>query len=51
VKFTTLDARQLGFKTTLIENASRGVNLKPGDVERAIEEMRQANVNMIELNH
>ena len=33
VKFTALDARQLGFKTHLIEDACRGVNLKPGDVD------------------
>jgi len=39
VKFTALDAVQLGFKTHLYANASRGVNLKPGDVDRAIEEM------------
>jgi nicotinamidase/pyrazinamidase len=39
VKCTALDAVQLGFETFLIEEACRGVNLKPGDVERAIEEM------------
>src|SRR3954463_11864891 len=47
VKFTALDARQLGFITWLIEDASRGVNLKPGDVERAIEEMRRAGVTVV----
>jgi nicotinamidase/pyrazinamidase len=47
VKFTALDARQLGFDTHLIEDASRGVNLQPGDVDRAIEEMRTAGVNII----
>jgi nicotinamidase/pyrazinamidase len=46
VKFTALDARQLGFNTFLIEDASRGVNLKPGDVARAIEEMRGAGVRV-----
>ena len=44
MKFTALDAAGLGFKTTLIEDACRGVDLKPGDVERAIEEMKQAGV-------
>jgi nicotinamidase/pyrazinamidase len=44
VKFTALDARQLGFETYLIEDASRGVNVKPGDVARAVEEMRAAGV-------
>jgi nicotinamidase/pyrazinamidase len=44
VKFTALDARALGFNTFLIEDASRGVNLKPGDVEAAVEEMARAGV-------
>lgn len=42
VKFTVLDALDLGFQTSLIEAGCRGVNLQPGDVERAIEEMKQA---------
>jgi len=42
VKFTVLDAVQLGFKTHLIADASRGVNLKPGDVAAAVDEMKQA---------
>jgi nicotinamidase/pyrazinamidase len=46
IKFTALDARQLGFETFLIEDASRGVNVKPGDVARAVEEMRRANVQI-----
>ncbi|HWE97679.1 MAG TPA: bifunctional nicotinamidase/pyrazinamidase [Tepidisphaeraceae bacterium] len=46
VKFTALDARSLGFKTFLIEDASRGVNLKPGDVEAAVEEMARAGVTV-----
>ena len=46
VKFTALDARELGFNTFLIEDASRGVNLRPGDVDRAIEEMRRAGVRI-----
>jgi len=46
IKFTALDARQLGFKTHLIEDACRGVNLQPGDVERAVEEMRAAGVGI-----
>jgi nicotinamidase/pyrazinamidase len=44
VKFTALDARGLGFETILIEDACRGVDLKPGDVARAIKEMKQAGV-------
>jgi nicotinamidase/pyrazinamidase len=46
VKFTALDATQLGFETTLIQDASRGVNLRHGDVDRAVEEMRTAGVRI-----
>lgn len=48
VKFTALDARQLGFETFLIEDASRGVNLQPGDVRRAVEEMKAAGVHIVQ---
>jgi nicotinamidase-related amidase/8-oxo-dGTP pyrophosphatase MutT (NUDIX family) len=47
VKFTALDAVQLGFKTFLIQDACRGVNLKPGDTNTAIEEMRRAGVRIM----
>jgi nicotinamidase/pyrazinamidase len=46
VRFTALDARRLGFSTHLISDACRGVNLQPGDVEHAIDEMRQAGVRV-----
>ena len=44
VKFTALDAVGAGFKTHLIEDASRGVNIRPDDVKNAIAEMTQAGV-------
>ena len=44
VKATALDAAQLGFKTHLVEDGCRAVDLRPGDVTRAIKEMRQAGV-------
>jgi nicotinamidase/pyrazinamidase len=44
VKFTALDAAQLGFKTYVIEDASRGVNLQPNDVQKAIAEMNRAGI-------
>jgi len=47
VKFTVLDALQLGFDTYLIEDACRGVNLQPGDVPRAVEEMRAAGAHIV----
>lgn len=47
VKFTVLDAVGLGFRTHLIEDACRGVELQPGDVERAIDEMKAAGVRIV----
>jgi nicotinamidase/pyrazinamidase len=47
VKFTALDARQLGLNVSLIQDACRGVNLKTGDVDRAIDEMRNAGVRIV----
>ncbi len=41
VKFTTFDAIDEGFHTALALDACRGVNLQPGDVEQAIQEMKQ----------
>jgi nicotinamidase/pyrazinamidase len=47
VKFTALDARALGFRCFLLADGSRGVELKPGDVERAVAQMREAGVEVI----
>ncbi|WP_367388907.1 bifunctional nicotinamidase/pyrazinamidase [Lewinella sp. LCG006] len=47
VKFTALDALGLGFRTYLIEDASRGVNLSPGDVDKAVAEMAEKGVSVI----
>lgn len=47
VKFSALDACKLGFKTYVIEDACRGVNLKTGDSADAIEEMREAGAEII----
>lgn len=42
VKFTALDALSLGLRTTVIEDGCRGVELAPGDVARALTEIRAA---------
>ncbi|EOZ98510.1 Nicotinamidase [Indibacter alkaliphilus LW1] len=39
VKFTVLDGIDEGFKTYLIQDATRAVNVKEGDFEKALEEM------------
>jgi nicotinamidase/pyrazinamidase len=47
VKFTALDARAQGFATFLVEDGSRGVELRPGDVARALDELRAAGVTVL----
>ena len=46
VKFTALDAVCEGFQVTLALAASRGVNLLAGDVDKAVEEMRGAGIDI-----
>src|SRR5712664_1603411 len=48
VKFTALDAVQFGFKTLLVQDASRGVNLHSDDASKAVEEMKQAGVVILQ---
>ena len=42
VKYSTLDARQLGLKTHVIVDGCRGIELEPGDISRALDEMKRA---------
>ena len=44
MKFTVLDARTLGYETILIVDGCRGGDLKPGDCDRAISEMKATGV-------
>ncbi len=47
VKFTALDAASLGYKTTLILDGCRGVELKKGDIVNALKELCEANVSLV----
>ena len=47
VKHTILDGLKRGFKAVLLEDAVRGVNLRPGDSERAITKMIRAGAEKI----
>jgi len=47
VKFTALDAVQEGFKTYLIKDATKGVNLQPNDVDQAIADMKTVGVKVV----
>lgn len=48
VKATALDARRLGFAVTLHLNATRAVEVEPGDAERAIAVLREAGVQLVD---
>ena len=48
VKFTTLDALQLGYRVRVELAGCRGVDLQPGDVDAAVREMRDAGVEIID---
>jgi nicotinamidase/pyrazinamidase len=47
VKFTALDARNLGFGVTLIIDGCRAVNVQPDDGQNAIEEMIKAGCKLV----
>jgi nicotinamidase/pyrazinamidase len=42
VKYSALDARQLGLNTHVIVDGCRGIELNPGDINRALDEMKRA---------
>jgi nicotinamidase/pyrazinamidase len=47
VKHSAISASQKGFRTYLVEDAVRGLNAKPGDVDRAVIEMIKSGVILI----
>ena len=47
VLWSARDAVNLGFQTHVIRDACRGVDLKPGDIDRAFNEMRDAGVDVV----
>ncbi|MGI9166971.1 MAG: nicotinamidase [Pyrinomonadaceae bacterium] len=48
VKNTVLDAVKLGLRVKALQDAMRAVELRPGDGERAIEEMRASGAEIVE---
>jgi nicotinamidase/pyrazinamidase len=48
VKFTALDAQSLGFKTYVLTDATRAVNLHPEDGKLALEALRGAGITCLE---
>lgn len=47
VKYTVLDALQLGWKVFVVREACRGVNLHPQDTENALLEMERAGAHLV----
>jgi nicotinamidase/pyrazinamidase len=47
VKGTALDALKLGFRAVLVTAGIRGVDVHPGDCQRAMNEMREAGVEIV----
>jgi nicotinamidase/pyrazinamidase len=47
VKFTALDAVDLGFRTRLLTEGIRGVELKPGDCAQAIAQMQERGITLV----
>ncbi len=46
VKATALDARKLDYPVRVFLDGCRGIDLKPGDIDRAVEEMKRFGVVM-----
>ena len=47
VQFTALDGVREGFKTYLVEDGCRGVNLSPSDVQNAVTAMKTAGIQIV----
>ncbi|ACS85760.1 bifunctional nicotinamidase/pyrazinamidase [Musicola paradisiaca] len=51
VKYTVLDALELGYQTEVLVDGCRGVNLHPNDSQNALNEMSQRGATLIDLAH
>ena len=48
VKYTALDSADLGYHTYVIADATRAVNLEDGDFEKALKEMKEKGIHIIQ---
>jgi nicotinamidase/pyrazinamidase len=46
IKQTALDGLRQGFEVVVLEDAVRGVNLKPGDARQALDDMKRAGAEL-----
>ena len=51
VKYSALDARHLGLSTYVILDGCRGIELKPGDIGRALDEMKRVGAVLLQSSH
>lgn len=49
VRASVLDALQRGFEVQILRDAVRGVDVQPGDSERALQEMQQKGASIVSL--
>jgi nicotinamidase/pyrazinamidase len=47
VKYSALDAQRLGLTTHVVLDGCRGIELEPGDIHRALEEMKRAGAILV----
>jgi nicotinamidase/pyrazinamidase len=50
LKYSVLDARQLGLNTHVILDGCRGIELERGDIDRALDEMKRAGAILLKSN-
>jgi nicotinamidase/pyrazinamidase len=50
VKFSVFDALKLGFKTTVVMEGVKGVDLKPGDSDKALREMQERGAFLVSVD-
>jgi len=48
VKYSALDARQLGLNTHVVLDGCRGIDLQPGNLDRAVDEMKRVGATILQ---
>ena len=48
VKATALDARRVGFEVIIVEDAIKGIDANPGDIDKAKKQMRDAGCTFVQ---
>jgi nicotinamidase/pyrazinamidase len=51
VKYSALDARQLGLNAHVVVDGCRGIELQPGDIDSALDEMKRAGATILKSSN